>query len=214
MALSRLAPQFKWSEAAGRYRAANGRFVPRADVRAVLLEVNRKNALEAKALAQQLRDRSISIADWQRAMAVLIRNSHLAAAAAARGGWDQLTPADLGRVGQIVRVEFEFLEKRAQAIVAGTQRMDGSILDIAGQYPRGGYETYFVFNRIEKKKRGFTQAQNIQTSRESCEGCQTETDKGRVDIEGLIPPGRRAPCHHHCECYELYFNTETGEESE
>jgi hypothetical protein len=64
----------------------------------------------AKALAEALRGRQVSLADWEVGMRRVVKNTHLNAIALERGGWANMTPADYGRAGQIIREQYGYLK--------------------------------------------------------------------------------------------------------
>ena len=86
------------SGVSGRYRdTLTGRFVPAATVRRELDRYLDASDDAARALARALRNREVSLADWELGMRRLIKNTHLNAVALERGGWANMTPADYGR---------------------------------------------------------------------------------------------------------------------
>ena len=121
---------YRWEPNAGvsgRYRdTSTGRYVQGAAVRR---ELDRylDNSDPAKALAEALRGRQLSVADWEVAMRRHVKNVNLNAIALERGGWANLTPADFGRVGQIVREQYAYLKGFAADIASGKQRLDGTL---------------------------------------------------------------------------------------
>ena len=71
-----------------------------------------------------------------------IKMSHLANAAAAKGGWDQMSQADYGRAGQAIRAQYDYLNKFAQQVADGTQKLDGTLTRRAQMYAEAGRDTY------------------------------------------------------------------------
>jgi hypothetical protein len=61
----------------------------------------------------------ISLEAWRASMRDMIKSVHLYDAAAAKGGWGQLTADDYGRIGAIVKKEYQFLERLANGISTG-----------------------------------------------------------------------------------------------
>jgi hypothetical protein len=207
-------PDYRWNEASGRYqRIDSGQFVGRGEVRGAMLEFIDSSAKDARVLTQRLRDGGVNLGEWAKGIAQLRTNSYLAGAAAARGGWNHLTQADFGRIGQLVREDNVFLANRAKEIESGAQRLDGSILRISELYPRGGYDTFHLFNRLEMGKRGFELVENIRGSGDSCEGCLAADALGIVPLDVMPLPGSRKPCRANCKC-GLKFHKADGETSE
>ena len=132
---------YRWEPNAGvsgRYRdATTGRYASGATVRR---ELDRylDAADPAKALAEALRARSLSVADWEVAMRRHVKNTHLNAVAMERGGWANMRPQDYGRVGQIVREQYGYLRGFARDIASGKQRLDGTLGVRASMYTQAG----------------------------------------------------------------------------
>lgn len=204
------APAFRWDGAAGQYRsAATGRFVSRkaqrAEIDAFLANADR----DARALAERLRSRKISLRRWEVEMRQLVKRSHLANAAIAKGGRMQLSPADYGRVGQIVRAEYGYLAKFAKEIRRGLP-LDGRFLRRVELYTEAGRITYHQVERAEMRTRGFDLEENILAVADHCDGCLDATARGRVAIGSLPPVGRRT-CRSRCRCRIRYFRSDTGQ---
>lgn len=190
---------FKWSPKAGQYVRPNGKFVARSDVRRAIdtaLEAEKRKAL---LLSQELRNGTISLTRWRAEMREMIKSVHLYDAALAKGGFAQMSPADYGRVGQIVRGEYGWLERFARDLASGKQRLDGTFAQRALQYAEAGRDTYHQTERAVMKAAGFTREWNILHPADHCAGCLGETALGKVPIGSLIPIGRR-DCRRRCRC--------------
>lgn len=70
-------------------------------------------------LAAQLSRGDITIQQWTLAMREEIKTTYIAQYLLAHGGRDTMTPADWGRIGQKVRVQYEYLQKFAEDIAKG-----------------------------------------------------------------------------------------------
>lgn len=67
-------------------------------------------------LAEQLFNGDISIGQWEEDMKGLIRGMHSSAAAIGKGGWDNMTFQDWGRIGPEVRKQYRWLHNFAEYI--------------------------------------------------------------------------------------------------
>lgn len=199
---------YTWDQAAGRYRDARGRFVPRAAVRSAIDDALARANARARSLAEQLRGRRISLADWTLQMRGLVKEVHLYSAAAAKGGWDQLSPADYGRVGQVVRGEYAFLQRFAADIAAG-RPLDGRFLRRVELYAQAGRRTYHQVERADMEVRGYDLEENILGPADHCDECPSLTAQGPVPI-GTLPPIGTRTCLANCRCRIRYRNSETG----
>ena len=150
-----------------------------------------------------------------------IRLSHLANAALAKGGPDQMTPADNGRAGQAIREQYDYLNKFAQQVASGKQKLDGTLTRRAQMYAEAGRDTYEATVWAEMKKRGLTLVRSVLHAKDSCttngkstSGCIEEARKGFVPIDAKPPAGITRiggrTCRTNCRC-SLEFATDTGE---
>lgn len=199
MRRSSLTPAYTYSETAGRYRGASGRFVSAAKVRAALDTALDRAEQAVAANTEALRAGTIDLATWQTQMAREVKNVHLASAALAKGGWAQMSPADLGRAGQRIRTQYEYLRNFAAQIASGEQRLDGTLGRRAGLYVQAGRTTYHAQEREERRKRGATEERNVLHASDSCAGCLDADALGWVALGTLPLPGTRL-CKTNCRC--------------
>lgn len=195
---------YRWNERAGRYINSAGRFVTRAEIRSALDGAIQSAQGTIRSLAEQLRTGQISLAEWQISMAQEIKSAHLASAAVARGGFAQLTQSDLGRAGQLIRRQYEYLGNFARQIERGEVVLDGRFLNRAALYGEAPRATYHVFDSLEQAQHGYEWEENVLNAAESCAECIAETERGRVPIGELIPIGART-CLANCKCDIVYF---------
>jgi len=197
---------YRWEPTAGvsgRYRdTSTGRYVQGATVRR---ELDRylDTADPAKALAEALRGRQVSLADWEVAMRRHVKNTHLNAIAMERGGWANMTPADYGRAGQIVREQYGYLKNFAADIASGKQRLDGTLGVRAKLYTQAGRETFYRSKQANLQP-GIDMVRSIKHARDSCRDCEYLNGKWfRVGDPAYSLPGRRQ-CNKNCRCTEEY----------
>lgn len=208
---SRAFPEYGYNEAAGRYtEPKSGRFVSRVAVRDALDAAIDNSSKQVRALTEQLRAGTVSLADWQLGMAREVKSAHLASAALAKGGWAEMSPADFGRVGPLVKEQYRFLAGFAADVASGKQRLDGTLPRRAEMYIQAGRGTYHVIEQREQRGRGMTEERNILYPGDSCEGCLAEEARGWVGIGELVPIGARI-CLTRCRCS---INYRAGDGSE
>lgn len=203
---------FRYDPIRDRYRDARGRYVTRRAVRDALDSRLDAGQLNARTLTESLRRREIAIAEWQLGMGRLVRTSHLQAAAAARGGWAQMSAAEYGAVGARVRDQYKYLRNFAAQLEAGLPR-DGMIVTRALQYVASARGAYHQIERTQMLTRGFAEEVNRLSQAEHCEGdnsCVEQTERGWVPIGALVAIGERI-CRKFCRCYLVYRNPATGE---
>lgn len=206
-----LTPQYLWNERAAQYtNRKTGRFVSRQVIRDQLDNVIDASSQVMRAVSQQLRDGDISLAEWQTQMMQQIKTTHLAGGAMQRGGWQQMTQADFGRVGQIVRREYDFLRTFAKQIASGEQKLDGTLARRAGLYGQQGRPTYLAFWDNTAAQRGFDEERSVLQPAEHCTECISEDAKGFQPIGQMIPIGQRI-CRSNDRCLKEFRNSQTGE---
>lgn len=201
-------PSVRWDRQSGRFRGANGAFVAEAKVRADLDAALANAERDMRALAEQLRTRQISLPKWELEMRSLMKDVHLGAAYVAKGGRDQMSKADFGRVGRTLRDQYNFLAKFRVDILKG-YALDGHFLQRVGLYAQAGRgATFEGIRRDEEALRGRTERRNVLHAAESCLGpgsCVEQTSFGwmATDDERAIEIGSRL-CKTRCRCTWTY----------
>jgi hypothetical protein len=198
---------YRWEPTAGvsgRYRdTSTGRYVQGATVRR---ELDRylDTADPAKALAEALRGRQVSLADWEVGMRRVVKNTHLNAIALERGGWANMTPADYGRAGQIIREQYGYLRGFAADIASGKQRLDGTLGVRAKLYSQAGRNSYYRSKAANMSDK-VTHQMSVRSARDSCRQClDLDRKVFRIDDASFPLPGRRV-CNHNCQCHLAYL---------
>lgn len=196
---------YRWEPTAGatgRYRdTGSGRFVSGASVRR---ELDRylDTGDPAKALAEALRGRSISLADWELAMRRHVKNTHLNAIALERGGWANMRPSDYGRAGQIVREQYGYLRNFANEIASGKQRLDGTLARRAQLYSQAGRESFYKSKHANWETEAVRMVRSVRHARDSCRECINLHGKWyRLGDPAYKLPGQRI-CRGNCRCSE------------
>lgn len=194
---------FSFEPATGRYRDANGRFVPDQSIRRALDVVLDAQAQTMRTLTQQLMDGALSLPDWQQQMMQATKSVHLVGLAVAHGGWNQLDQSDFGWVGQRIRSQYGFLNRFGADIAAGRQKMDGTLLARSELYAQAGRATHRAAEQRLATKRGLHEERNVLGAADHCAGCLSETARGWVRIGSLVPCGSR-DCLVRCHCSLTY----------
>ena len=193
---------FRWSARASRYVDARGRFVPRADVRRALDAAVDASGARMVALTKQLQARTVTLADWQAGMREAIKDGHLAATAAARGGWAQMAPADILAAGREIGAQYRYLQRLAEGIASGAVPVDGRLTQRARLYGGAARATYAATDRREQAERnGAREERNVRAAGDSCASCVAATAAGWVPVGTLSLPGSYArDCKANCRC--------------
>jgi hypothetical protein len=204
-----LTPRYRYNTDAGRYTTLNGKFVSQIKVvRAVARQIT---ATEKRmlGLSEQLKNEEIDLQTWRNGMLSELKTLHLANAAAAKGGWAQMTPADYGRVGGKLARQYEYLNRFASQIQYGTQPLDGRFTQRVKMYAGAARDTYQSTRDEVADALAFDEERNVLGNAEHCDECVDETGKGWVPIGSLKPIGGRL-CKTNCKCRKRYRNSKTG----
>lgn len=78
---------------------------------------------ESDNLASRMFTGGISIGQWQEEMKTIIRGVHSSAAAIGGGGWDEMTPAQWGRLGTPLREQYEWLKGFSEFVSENKETM-------------------------------------------------------------------------------------------
>jgi hypothetical protein len=201
---ARVSGGYTYDEALRRYRDPRGRIVSRETIRRAIDDTLARTEGRALALATELQAGRITLAAWEIEMRALIKDVHLYGAAAVRGGWDRLTPGDLGRVGQLVRTQYGYLENFAAELERGVQPMNGRFRVRAGMYAQAGRGTHEAFaqsdaRRAANEQGGALQALNLLGDATHCSECLDLSAAGWMPDADMPLPGHRT-CLTRCQC--------------
>lgn len=197
-------PLYTWDLRLQRYRSKRtGRLIPQTAVRHALDAALENERRRARSLADQLRRGQITSQEWHLRMRETVKATQLFSAAAGKGGWGQLTPADYGLTGAGVREQYGYLDQFATQVRAGLP-LDGRFLARAESYALAGRRT---FNEVERDVRlaaGATEVRSVLHPADHCEGPGSCVEQRDLDWQpaasGLITaPGTRL-CGNRCRC--------------
>jgi hypothetical protein len=193
--------KFVWNAKAGRY-TIGGRFVKQSEIRKALDASLAATSRTMANLSARLQKGNITLIEWERLMREAVKDAHLFSAALAKGGWAQMTQADYGRVGQMVRMQYTYLNRFAADIESG-MNLDGRFKARTEMYMEAGRTTYYNMYDQVQKKLGKTEERNILHSAEHCVQCIEQTGLGWVPIGELVQIGNRL-CLTRCKCDKEY----------
>lgn len=180
----------------------SGRLVSRDAVRHALDHALTAGGRRVMGLANELRDGKVTLRDWQRRTAVELKSMHLYSAAAAKGGWAQLTQADFGRVGAALREQYKYLQGFADQLSDGLA-LDGRFLRRAQMYAEAARATYELTAQQVALDAGYAEERNVLHPADHCNGCLDASAIGWVSIGTLVPVGQRE-CLTGCRCTLRY----------
>lgn len=196
---------FSWSESQQQYRdGTTGRFVPSQQITAAVDTVIQKAADDMAALTVRLQEGTMTLAEWQAAMMDELKPLLVGAAAMGRGGWAQMTQADFGWTGYVLRQQYVFLRNFAHDIATGKQPMDGRIVARARMYAGAVRFTFSEMKRRTATLIGLEQERNMLGAADRhCAACVSCSAQGWVPIGSLPSIGART-CMSNCRCSMQY----------
>lgn len=196
---------FLWDAAIARYRnRATGRLVSEKRILSMAEEYAEYSRSNIEALTRRFVEGELDLATWQERMARELKNAHIVAHLAGRGGRRAATQADWGQLGGRLRYEYERLTMFARDIKAGTLTQ-AQIEARAKTYAGAVRKSYF-----DGKTRAATAAPDLVEERrvlspvENCEDCQRYADMGWQPIGTLPEPGEGSRCRGNCRCTKEY----------
>lgn len=104
----------------GRYRyPETGRLVSPTQIRNLVERRQEATQAEMRAISARLTKDQMSVADWQKEMRAKVKQAHIELYQVGKGGPDQMTKADYGRLGASLKKEYKYLDGFAADIAAG-----------------------------------------------------------------------------------------------
>jgi len=205
---------YLWDKTIRRYRnAATGRIVSREKVIGLLDQsLAQREGRITKGVIPFVEGRCTRN-EWVSRTQTLVKREYLQSVAVARGGWDRMTPADYGRIGQRLRLEYARLQGTAQDIVDGKcslaqaeQRMHmalGRVRALAMDVERANQPPAPEgMTRLERRLLG---------QAEHCDDCVNFYQMGWQPAGTLPSPGDDSLCNGNCKCTLDSIQVPSGE---
>ena len=206
----------------------SGRFVSWETVRLALDAAIESAEAAMVRETRRLRAGEITLAEWQLFMESEIKHGTLASAALERGGFDQLTPADYGRMGRYLYNpnaldrddpaygQYQFLRDRLEKMEQGVFPREEDVK----LYARAIRRAYHKQQREHMRRLGFTEERFLLNPGDSCTdqdgprgGCIERAEAGWSPL-GTFGGIGEANCLANCRCDQAFRNPETGQEWE
>jgi hypothetical protein len=188
---------YRWDKNSLRYIDQRGRFVKSADVRKALSDVVNANKRQIRALARQLNNGTLSVQQWQASMETAVRDLHLGATAAGKGGFGQMTQRDYGLSGQRIQYHYAKLDGFARDVEAG-RISAGRVVARTELYARAGVGVY-ENSRREAARGVMTEEKRFIGAAEHCVDCVNAAALGWQPL-GTLPRIGQSLCRANCRC--------------
>jgi hypothetical protein len=146
----------------------------------------------------QLYAGSLSIEQWQLAVAAELKDAHLAQAMFAVGGKRNMTQANYGRVGGTLADEYRYLAKFASEIAAGTVS-EAQALARVNMYGNGTQQSYWREYKLATKGQLWW---TLGTTERHCGKCPELAAASPHNPNELnqVPGDGQTPCLSNCDC--------------
>lgn len=203
--LPRFDAAWSYDPISGRYRGANGRFLSKAAIEALVDGRIKKLNGQLQDFTRRLIDGNITIDQWQGSVREALKPAHLQATMVGAGGKNALSQSDYGRIGQRLRSEYSYLQNFASDILAG--RVSGAMaLARVGLYAESVRGSYWEGTTIRQEKQGYSLMRRILDSQaQHCQDCIDHAARGIAPIGSLPMPGQRCACRSRCRCRIEYL---------
>jgi len=202
---SRMDAAWSYDRNTGRYRDERGKFLSQASVQKLV--DGRIDKLEAslKRFTRMLSDGSITLDQWQGSVREAIKTAHIQAAIIGHGGKAGMGSAEYGRVGQRLRLEYDFLKNFASDLLGNRVSAPMALARI-GLYAQSVRGSYWLGAEIRQQEQGYSLMRRILDDQaKHCQDCLRYAARGIVSI-GTVPlPGQRCECGARCRCSVRYF---------
>jgi hypothetical protein len=187
------------------YDLVSGQFVAKEKVIGGLEDMIDAGASNMNTLTQMLINQEISLENWQLGMMEEIRITHAASAALSQGGWAQMTPADWGYEGSLVKKQYDYLADFANEIATGKQPLDGRALVRSDLYADASNTTYSAMTTRSYVADGWEEERRIlEPGADHCDDCEYYEKQGWQPIGSLPEPGDDSQCSKRCRCTKQY----------
>ena len=209
-----------YDKRACRYRGAAGKFIDPRTVRQTIEKDIEQTKVRMESHARRAQSGALSVPEWRDLQAREIKALHLAHLAVAKGGFHALTPADFGRVGQIVKGEYQYLSDKADKAAQNPAYLASErFVSESESYADSGIITFEATRKAEEEAAGFGYAISILddgarhcTPKGATESCPQQTAKGAALSSEIVSVGKRA-CFGRCRCTIRRFKTREAAEA-
>lgn len=199
------------SRAGFRFSIDRGEYVWNANGRPVTIaKLERESANYTEFVGDNMRfqterllDGRISLAQWQRNMAKEIKDAWRTQYALGRGGWEQMTQSDFGRMGGRLQFQYRRLNAFAEDIWRG-DLSDAQIRARAKMYATANRTALFDGRTQAKIGASFIEERRILNPAEHCQDCIGYAALGWQPIGTLPEPGQQSVCRANCKCTKEY----------
>ena len=157
-------------------------------------------------LTQNFIDGKMDMPTWEKRMALELKHAHVINLQIGKGGQNNVTFSDYGKIGARLKFQYKRLTLFAQQIATGAPRKMsiGQIKYRATLYANSVRSSYFTGLTQAKIEAGFTKERRITTSEKPCDVCSSLEAQGFQPIGSLPDPGTQCLGLTNCHCHKDY----------
>ena len=209
-------PRYGWDAAALRWRdRVTGRWVSKADVRALLEAEVDGWVEEVTGLTNRMLQGDVTVEVWEAEMRAMLKTAHCQQAMLGAGGRAQMGAAEWGRVGGILRQQYAYLRQFKQELTAGEfpQAALGRLLARARMYANAARREFYEAQQTVAARAGFNQKRRVLSAAEHCPDCVEQANLGWVSISDPRVTGvadGSTQCLTNCKCRIEYRRVDNG----
>lgn len=202
-----MSDEFRWNPNSQRYqRVIDGKlgsFVSRRDVEALTSATIGQYQTRITAIADQLVSGSLSIGQWEKQTAQLLKKITIAQYSIGIGGVGRLSTRDYGIIGNHLKQQYRYLRMFSIDLRNGKlseaqfrSRLVMYVEKTHGAYERGRNEGH--------KANGYKYERRFLHSSHSCSDCPGYAALGWQPIGSLPNPTEKCECRSRCKCSKSY----------
>ncbi len=170
----------------------------------IILALLERRIRDTKSAIREITDRfvagDIDLADWQIAVARLIKDEQIHAAAMGIGGFPLLTPRDLGILSGNLREQYDKLEAFAARIRQG-KLSPAQIQSNAAMYAGAAWTAYHRSRLLAARDAGYSEERRIlDPNAANCVDCIGYEGMGWQPLGVLPRVGTMSVCQDNCRC--------------
>jgi hypothetical protein len=156
----RLDAEWSFDRGTGRYRDKRGRFLSRKAVQAIVDKRIEKLATKLRRYTQMLSDGNLTLDQWQASVREAIKAAHIQNAIIGKGGRDNMTASDYGKVGQRLRQEYAYLQGFASDLLEQRVSLPMALARI-GLYAESSRGSYWQGTELRQQEQGYSLMRRI-----------------------------------------------------
>jgi len=165
--------------------------------------IRRDISPQLKDITERMLDGKIDLGTWQKRMGAAIKDAWGMSSSIGRGGVQQMTQVDWGRLGGRLRFEYQQLTRFAFDI-SDSKMTREQILFRADLYAKAVRTGYYDGLQEAHELAGYTEERRLLHAEESCGDCQSYAGGGWAPIGTYPSPGAACQCQRNCKCTKVY----------